>query len=227
MRCSSSFCVHVNWKGEQSYRFRYPKEIFNHTFVHDDGRGQPELITARNDPLINPHSRLQLQEWQVNVNLKPILNIYVALQYISKYTSKSESRSAAFSEIYNQILSVSKEDEASLITVQKLLLHSVSERDISVQETAHLLISIPLYHSSQPCISLNLNKEAPRWLRSTSSEEEASPGNDVEHMGWSPLTKYWEWLAEFEDFLLFELNLTHKLVGDYWKKYTKENIVWI
>ena len=59
--------------------------------MRNDGRGQPELVTARNDPLINPHSRLQLQGWQVNVDLKPVLSIHAALQYISKYASKAET----------------------------------------------------------------------------------------------------------------------------------------
>ncbi|CAG8691149.1 9114_t:CDS:1, partial [Racocetra persica] len=41
---------------------------------------------------------------RVNVDLKPILSIHVALQYIAKYASKAEPRSTAFLEIFNQIL---------------------------------------------------------------------------------------------------------------------------
>src|SRR5437763_15609753 len=88
-------------------RFEYQKEKSNHTLVCNNGHNQPELVTVRNDPLINLHNRLQLQEWWANVNLKPILNIHAILQYISKYASKSELRSATFSEIFNQILSTS------------------------------------------------------------------------------------------------------------------------
>ena len=130
-RCSPSYCILVNRKGEQMCRFGYPKENSDHTFVRDDGHGQPELVTARNDQLINPHNRLQLQGWRANVDLKPILSIHAALQYISKYASKSESRSALFSELYNQILNASQGDEPSLTAIQKLLLQSVSECDIS------------------------------------------------------------------------------------------------
>ena len=59
-RCSSSYCIHVN-RGQESCRFRYPKDHTECTLIRDDNKGQPELITARNDPLINPHNRLQLQ----------------------------------------------------------------------------------------------------------------------------------------------------------------------
>ena len=160
-RCSPSYCLRTK-DGKQSCRFGYPKENVEHTFVCDDERGQPELITARNDPLINPHNWLQLQGWRANIDLKPILSIHAALQYISKYASKAEPRSTAFSEILNQILSESSLDDLILTSVQKLLLHSVAERDISAQETCHLLLGIPLYHSSRAFVFLNLNKESPR-----------------------------------------------------------------
>ncbi len=81
----------------------------------------------RNDPLINPHSRLQLQGWWMNVDLRPVLSIHAALQYIAKYASKTELRSAAFSKILNQILSKSNPDDPILVPVQKLLLYSVAE----------------------------------------------------------------------------------------------------
>jgi hypothetical protein len=59
-RCSPMYCLRVNKEGKQFCRFGYPKETVEQTFVRDDDRGQPELVTARNDPYVNPHSRLQL-----------------------------------------------------------------------------------------------------------------------------------------------------------------------
>jgi hypothetical protein len=53
---------------------------------------------------------------------------------VSKYASKAEPRSAAFSEIFGQILEDSNPNEPSLISIQKLLIRSVAERDISAQE---------------------------------------------------------------------------------------------
>ena len=132
--------------------------------MRNDEHGQPELVTARNDPYVNPHSQLQLQGWQANVDLKPILSIHATLQYISKYASKAEPQSAAFLDILNQILSESQPEDSSLTSIQKLLIHSVSEWDISTQKTCHILLSTPLYRSSRQFISLNLNKETP-WYR--------------------------------------------------------------
>jgi hypothetical protein len=134
--CSPSYCLRVNKKtGQQMCRFGYPKDYIDRTFIREDNQGQPALITARNDPYINPHNRSQLQVWRVNIDLKPVLSIHVALQYISKYASKAEPQSAAFSEIFSQILNDSNPNEPLLISIQKLLLRSVAEQDISAQKT--------------------------------------------------------------------------------------------
>src|SRR2546429_5018376 len=128
-RCNSSYCLRTVRTGNQSCRFGYPKETTEITYLRDDN-GRPELITARNDPLINPHNRLQLQGWRANVDLKPILDMDVALRYISKYASKSEPRSDSFTDILSRILSASDPSDTSLRAIQGLLLHTVAERDI-------------------------------------------------------------------------------------------------
>jgi hypothetical protein len=68
---NSSYCLRVDRTGRQHCRFGYPKDITEHTYLRDDN-GKPELITARNDPLLNPHERVQLQGWRANVDLKPV-----------------------------------------------------------------------------------------------------------------------------------------------------------
>ncbi len=55
-----------------------------------------------------------------------------ALQYISKYASKSELRSEAFSKILIKILAESNPNDLSLTVFQKLLFYTVAEWDISV-----------------------------------------------------------------------------------------------
>ncbi|CAG8622461.1 21469_t:CDS:2 [Cetraspora pellucida] len=221
-----SYCLRVNSTGQQNCRFGYPKETTESTYLRDNN-GQPELIMARNDPYINPHNRLQLQGWRANVDLKPILNMNATIQYISKYTSKSEPRSAAFSDILNRILNNSRPGDSSLGVFQKLLLHTIAERDISAQETCHLLLSIPLYHSSRRFVTLNLNKEAPRWLYGTgyTNEENFSVNSEVGRTVQSPLQKYWSRPIKLEDFSLFQLYLKYNFWNNQWKECKCENIV--
>ncbi len=194
-RCSPLYCIRRNKSGQEACRFRFSKEHTDQTFIRDDIYGQPELVTARNDPYINPHNRLQLQGWRANVDLKPVLSIHAALQYILKYASKSEPRSTAFLEIFNEILNKSNPEAASLTSIQKLLINSVVERNISAQETCHLLLGIPLYHSSRVFVSLNINEVAPRWLRGTGSNEDGEEFGSLNDSGRttkSALNIYWE-----------------------------------
>src|SRR6266498_886590 len=227
-RCSPLYCIRCNKSGQEACRFGFPKEHTDQTFIRDDIHGQPELVTARNDPYINPHNRLQLQGWRANVNLKPVLSIYAALQYISKYASKSKLRSTAFSEIFNEILNKSNPEAASLTLIQKLLINSIAERDISAQETCHLFLGISLYHSSRVFVSLNINKIAPRWLHGTGSNEDGEEFGSLNDSGRttkSALNIYWERPEEFEEYSIFKLYLTHKLINGVWKRCVTENIV--
>ncbi len=76
------------------------------------------------------------------MDLKPILSMNTALHYISKYASKSESRSAAFSKIMDKILNNSDPNDSSLSVFQSLLFQTIAECDIFAQKTCHLLLSI-------------------------------------------------------------------------------------
>ncbi|PKY33732.1 hypothetical protein RhiirB3_452884, partial [Rhizophagus irregularis] len=56
---------------------------------------------------------------------------------------------------------------------------------------------------------------APRWIRGTGeSEESYSVNNDSGRTEKSSLKIYWDRPTELEDFTLFRLHLTHKLVKD-------------
>ena len=88
----------------------------------------------------------------------------MVLQYISKYVSKAKPSLIIFTDIFNQFLNNSKSDDPSLTSIQKFLLNSIVNRDISTQETYHLLFGISLYYSSHLFVTLNLSEQALRWI---------------------------------------------------------------
>jgi hypothetical protein len=223
-RCSPSYCLRTK-NGQQYCRFGFPKDNVEHSFIHENDRGQPELITSRNDPYVNSHNRVQLQGWRANVDLKPVLNIHAALQYVAKYATKSEPRSS-FSEILNKILSESDPSGSSLPSFQRLLLHTVSERGYSAQETCHLLLGLPLYHSSRTFVILNLNNESHRWLCGTEIEN-VMPNSDVGRTERSPVQKYWDRPVELENLSMFQLYLGYKFYNGKWKRCEREDVVHI
>ncbi|PKY28648.1 hypothetical protein RhiirB3_474050, partial [Rhizophagus irregularis] len=83
-----------------------------------------ELTTTRNDPLINPHDRIQLQGWRANVDLIPILT----KQYVSKYASEAEPRSLALSEVLYKALRSDNPNDPAVKAFQKLLIHTVGKK---------------------------------------------------------------------------------------------------
>ena len=108
-----------------------------------------------------------------------------------------------------------------------MLLHTVGERDISAQETCHLLLGFPLYHSNRQFVSLNLNKETSRWLCGTGNENgDSFPANsEAGRTVQSPLQKYWNRPTELEDLSLFQLYLKYNLWNSQWKRCKRDNIV--
>src|SRR5204863_5032448 len=90
-----------------------------------------------------------------------------------------------------------------LVCFSDYLLHTVAERDIFAQETCHLLLSPPLYHSSRQFVTLNLNNEALRWLCETENNNISI--NDIGQTDRSALQKYWNRPVELEDLSLFQL----------------------
>ncbi|CAG8825288.1 24026_t:CDS:2, partial [Cetraspora pellucida] len=159
-KCSSSSCLVLNKRTNlEECRFGYPKELHNSTIIQSDDNNQPELLLRRNNPLVNPHCRIQLQGWRANVDIKPVLSLHAALSYIAKYASKSEPRSKTFDEIFSDYLNSARPDEPTLKPIQKLLLHTVSERNFSAQETSHLLLKLPLVVSSSVFLILDLSED--------------------------------------------------------------------
>ncbi len=221
----SSYCLRSNRQtGQQACRFGFSKELVDQITIHDNN-GHLELTTARNDPLINPYDRIQLQGWRANVDLKPILITHAALQYISKYASKAEPRSLAFSEVLDKTLRNDKPNDPGIKAFQKLLIHTVGERDFSAQETCYLLLQLPLYHSSQNFVSLNLNKEANWQLRNSDENDPNNKDQGTMKTDLSSLQRYCNRPIELEEISLFELYLRYKLVKSNWVKCTNENII--
>lgn len=214
--------------GNLSCRFGFPVDLRDRTVIQEDNHGRPELIPARNDQLINMHDRLQLQGWRANVDKKPILSIHAAIQYVAKYASKSEPRSAAFSDVLNAALKAINPEEpnASLKSFQKLLLHTVAERDISAQETCHLLLEIPMYHSSRTFVSLNLNADgALRKIGDGVQVDTNVADNTARSTGLSHLQLYWNRPVDLEDHSLFQLHLTHQRTRTGWRFRLKHNVI--
>ena len=66
-RCLTNYCLRRK-QGQQVCRFGYPKSIQSDTVITEGE--QPELLTARNDTLVNSYNPIQLSAWRANVDKK-------------------------------------------------------------------------------------------------------------------------------------------------------------
>ena len=153
--CSAAYCLHTH-DGQQKCRFGYPKPLQPETtLVIEDG--EPELLNARNDGLVNSFNPVQLSAWHANVDMQYCVSRHKVIEYCAKYATKSEPRSQPMKEIFAKIVRSLKDDNTSLKAVQKLLINSVGETDYSAQETRHLLLQLPMFKTFRNFTVLSLD----------------------------------------------------------------------
>jgi len=98
---------------------------------------------------MNPHNPVQLKCWRANVDFQPVLGLAKVLSYLSKYVTKAETFSTSFKETVAHLADGLDVSSSGAMIVNRLMLAAVVERDISAQETAHLLLGLPLREASR------------------------------------------------------------------------------
>src|SRR6266496_1114972 len=168
-RCTS-YCLRRR-KGapkdaEMICRFKYPQELRDVTDLANDDRGFLQLLTKRNDELLNSYNPLQILGWHANVDFTPCVSHGSVDIYISKYCSKTEVKSEPYGVILNNILQQQQQlqdDCPAKVAFQKLLSKLIIERDWSTQECMHILHGCKMFSSSRQyrslCISLTRSNQ--------------------------------------------------------------------
>ena len=120
-RCSAAYCLRTS-NGQQKCRFGYPKPLQPETTLVTEN-GEPELLTTRNDGLVNSFNPVQLSAWRANVDMQYCVSRHKVIEYCAKYATKCEPRSQPMKEIFAKIMRSLKDDNTSLKAVQKLLIN--------------------------------------------------------------------------------------------------------
>ena len=85
---------------QQKCRFGYPKPLQPETTTVVIEDGEPELLTARNDSLVNSFNPVQLSAWRANVDMQYCVARHEVIEYCAKYATKSEPHSQQMKEIF-------------------------------------------------------------------------------------------------------------------------------
>ena len=118
--CSAAYCLHTR-SGVQKCHFGYPKPLKPEAVLvlgeneNDKHNKEPELITARNDGLLNYFNLVQLSAWHANVDMQYCVSWRKVIEYVTKYAAtKSEPHSLPLKEVYAIIVRSLKDDSRSL-----------------------------------------------------------------------------------------------------------------
>ena len=102
-----------------------------------------------------------LQNWWANVDLQVIIDVEACARYITKYAAEGEPRSATMGEIFKKCVDKLSDQSTSAVAIRKAMIGAVGEREISAQETAHLLLSEPLNSCTYSFVCVSLDGSRP------------------------------------------------------------------
>ncbi|CAB4032530.1 ATP-dependent DNA helicase PIF1 [Paramuricea clavata] len=155
-RCSPAYCLkqkRVDLLAE--CRFGFPKplqeetELSRELVVSKNTKSvESELHTKRNDQRLNSHNRVMLENWQANVDLQVIVDEKACARYMAKYAAKGEPRSKS--------ASLQNDDQVSS-AFKKAMIQVAGDRDMAAQETAHMLLSLPLVGCTFSFVTISLD----------------------------------------------------------------------
>ena len=104
------------------------------------------------------------------MDFQPVLSRYVVLKYIAKYASKAEGKSETYHHMLTRIATATRPKDPTSYAYQRLLLEAIVDRDISAQETCHMLQKLPLVTCSRTFIKLNVGRQIFRHVSTESTD---------------------------------------------------------
>jgi hypothetical protein len=165
-QCLAGYCERHKKDTEETFcRFGFPKECRDgSTYAKEPTQDFAELHTRRNDPIINSYNPGFILGWRANIDFRPVINKEAVIAYVAKYASKGETSSTTYNKSLQTAISHMQDTDAAGIAYQKMLSSFVAERDISGQETCHILLGCKLIHSSWQTRSLCVSPDASEHL---------------------------------------------------------------
>ncbi|KAJ7585067.1 hypothetical protein C8J56DRAFT_1053461 [Mycena floridula] len=156
-----------------------------------------------------------------------------AINYVTKYTSKSEKKAPAFPELLKEIIAKMGDNGTAQSACQKLLNKMLGERTYSAQETAYLLLGILLMQCSMTFQMVSIGtdggmRELEQDVDSDSDgdlgeKEEQGPVRRVTGDSW--IQRYMKRGPAMEELSLQQMLQQHAWRNGAWRKWRKTNVV--
>ncbi|CAB4041852.1 Hypothetical predicted protein [Paramuricea clavata] len=100
---------------------------------------------------------MMITNWRANVDLQVIVDEKACARYMAKYAAKGEPRSKSASEILKLSVSSLQNDDQVSSAFKKAMIQVAGDRDMAAQETAHMLLSLPLIGCTFSFVTISLD----------------------------------------------------------------------
>ena len=163
--CSTKYCLRQNDKSELHCRFNFPYDNCPDTRLDfepintktGETKYKAVIVTQRNDSRLNCHQPLQLQGWRANCDIQIVIDYHACLEYLVKYTSKAEKASSVVKNAFTNIITKMNDTTDTPSALKQILLKTVGQRDYSIQEVMHHLLSIKFVSATHEVITASLD----------------------------------------------------------------------
>ena len=172
----ASYCLRRDQHGKEFCRFGFPHQPRERNDAHfyfelvRNKDGSPKGVRAQlylpmNDPLMNTVNPEQAASQRANVDFKPLIDHFSALEYATKYATKQEKGSKAFDSML--ALALNGGDRAApesagrsaIGAFASFLIQSVGGRDWSAQEVAHVNMGYDTVIASHDFLEYSVNEQ--------------------------------------------------------------------
>ena len=119
---------------------------------------------------INGYNPTILKAWQANIDVQYILDAYACVMYIAAYMTKSEQ---AMGELLKQVSKECRDDDIRS-KLKRLGSVFLNNRELSAQEAAYRILSLPMQRKSRTVIFVNTDPKSERVAI-------LKPSKDLEH----------------------------------------------
>jgi ATP-dependent DNA helicase PIF1 len=162
--CTDTYCLRINKHTKvRECRFYFPDDPVPRDYPeikkHPE-RSWLQYYPPRNDAWVNKYNRALSMSWQANTDISPCTSMTAVIEYVVKYAAKYEKKSTSYMQMATNILPYVNENQPFQSLVTKLMNKLVGERDYSAQEVCHMLLDLPLYHSSRDVITVDLRPDS-------------------------------------------------------------------
>ena len=142
--CNIAYCKKGDPKKECC--FRIPESTRAKTGLsfkeHLDGNSTAKIRLRRNDRWPNSYNPVMLEFWRANIDLQVLVDVGQTIEYMAKYTTKTEKSSAGFLYPLRKIAREAGSDTSAAIVLRKAMMGAFGGRDNGAEEVAHLNLSL-------------------------------------------------------------------------------------